>query len=185
MILIANREEDVFGALDQRLHSRLKTCASIRFNRYSVSELITILTDRVQWGLETGVITDAEIELIADRAAGDARVAIGTLRHATRLAQQRGQGKITGDVIDEALSETNSEIRQRTTDKLTDHQQVLYDIIVEHGDIDAGTLYEQYAQAVADPKTRRTLRNYLTKLEQYNLIVGKGTTKSRSYHALT
>jgi len=182
MILIANREEDVFASLDQRVLSRLNTCARIHFDRYSLEELTTILEDRVTWGLEPDVIDRQRVEVIADHAAGDARVAIGILRNATRLAQQRGYDEITTGVIEEAVSETNSEIRQRTTDKLTEHQQVLYDIIVEHGRIAAGDLYSRYRDEVAKPKTRRTVRNYLAKLEQYNLIVAEGTTKARTYH---
>lgn len=182
MILIANREEDVFASLDQRVLSRLNTCARIHFDRYSIGQLTTILEDRVQWGLDPGAIDAKLIETIADHAAGDARVAIGILRNATRLAQRNGHDRITDDVIDEAVSETNSEIRQRTTDKLTEHQQILYDIITTHGEIAAGDLYERYCEEVDDPNTRRTVRNYLAKLEQYNLVLAKGTTKARTYH---
>lgn len=185
MILIANREEDVFASLDQRLLSRLESCARIRFNRYSMSELVTILEDRVTWGLEPGVIGDSEIELIADKAAGDARVAIGTLRNATQVARQHGHDKITSEVIGEAVSETNSEIRQRTTDKLTEHQQTLYDIIQETSEITPSELYDQYTERVDDPKTKRTMRNHLEKLEQYNLIMSHGNTKARTYCAST
>lgn len=85
------------------------------------------------------------------------------------------------DVIEDAVPETHSEIRQRTTDKLTDHQNVLYDIIAPSGEIGGGRLYEQYCNRVAEPKTRRTMRNYLQKLEQYNLIVARGATKGRVY----
>lgn len=50
MVLIANREEDVFSTLDERLNSRLQTCARIRFNYYNLEELVTILKDRTNWG---------------------------------------------------------------------------------------------------------------------------------------
>lgn len=181
VILIANREEAVFGAVDQRIVSRLSNCARIHFTRYSVEELTTILSDRIQWGLEPTAITDKHTELIADYAAGDARAAIGLLRNAVQLAQQHGHTEITADVIEDAVPETHSEIRQRTTDKLTDHQQVLYDIIVESGEVGGGSLYEEYCRRVAEPKTRRTMRNYLQKLEQYNLITARGATKGRVY----
>jgi len=183
MILIANREEDVFGTLDQRIVSRLSGCATIRFNRYSTQELVAILTDRARWGLARDAITRTEIDAMADYAAGDARVAIGLLRNTTQLARQHGHECITTDLVESAVPETHSEIKKRTTDKLTDHQQVLYDIIVESGEIDAGTLYDQYRAAVDDPRTRRTLRNYLQKLEQYNLIEAHGATKGRTYTA--
>jgi len=181
MILIANREEDVFSTLDERLNSRLQTCARIRFNYYTLAELITILEDRVRWGLEPDATTHSEIELIANVAAGDARVAIGVLRNATRMARQRGETRITEDIIQNAVPEAKSEIKKRTTDKLTEHQQTLYDIILDQGEVGAGDLYEEYCRQVEDPKTQRTMRNHLSKLEQYNLIVSQGQTRARTY----
>jgi len=181
MILIANREEDVFGAFDDRLRSRLETCARIRFGRYSLDQLVTILEDRVRWGLEPDVITESQLEAIADYSAGDARIAIGLLRNAARNATQQDESKITEEIIDSVVSETKSEIRQKTTDKLTHHQQVLYDLITESERIDAGDLYSAYREAVDDPKTRRTMRNHLSKLQQYNLISATGNTKARTY----
>jgi orc1/cdc6 family replication initiation protein len=181
MILIANREEDVFSVLDERLHSRLQSCVRIRFDSYSLRELVAILRDRVQWGLEPNVIGEEGLEVIADHAAGDARIAIGILRNATQLAVQHGHDEITTDVIRNAVPEAKTEIKQQTTEKLTDHQKIVYDIIVETGGIGGGDLYERYCQQVDEPKTRRTMRNYVTKLEQYNLVTAEGNTKARVY----
>jgi len=181
MVLIANREEDVFNTLDDRLNSRLGACPRIRFSQYSISELVTILEDRARWGIESDAINTDQLETIADYAAGDARVAIGIFRNAARVARQNGNDRITVDVIDQVVSETKSEIRQKTTDKLTHHQQVLYDTITEAGEIGAGDLYDAYCKVVDEPRTRRTIRNHLSKLEQYNLIVATGNTKARSY----
>ncbi|TQQ83037.1 AAA family ATPase [Halonotius terrestris] len=183
MILIANREEDVFSDFDGRLNSRLQTCIRIRFNQYSLDQLVTILEDRVQWGLEQGAIETQGLERIADHAAGDARIAIGLLRNAARQAVQQQTEQITDDVIDAVVSETKSEIRQKTTDKLTPHQQVLYDLITETDRIGAGNLYSAYCETVEDPKTRRTMRNHLSKLQQYNLITASGNTRNRTYSA--
>lgn len=181
MILIANREEAVFGEFDDRLQSRLQTCVRTRFSNYSLDQLVTILGDRVQWGLEPNSITQQQLETIADYAAGDARVAIGILRNAARNAAQEDAGRITDDHIDAVVPQTKSEIKQKTTDKLTEHQQVLYDIISEVGQIGASNLYDSYCEAVSNPKTRRTMRNYLSKLQQYNLITAAGNTRNRAY----
>ncbi len=181
MVLIANREVDVFGTVDERLNSRLESCARIKFGQYDIRELVTILEDRARWGLEPDAVSNRELEVIADYAAGDARVAIGIFRNAARVARQNGDDQITAEVIDGVVSETKSEIRQKTTDKLTDHQQVLYDTIKEAGEIKAGDLYDAYCGAVDNPKTRRTMRNHLSKLEQYNLIYATGKTKARTY----
>jgi len=166
MVLIANREEDVFSTLGGRLNSRLESCARIRFGQYDIRELVTILEDRARWGIEPDAVSNQELELIADYAAGDARVAIGIFRNAARVARQSGDDQITVEVIDRVVSETKSEIRQKTTDKLTAHQQILYDTIKEAVEIGAGDLYDAYCETVDDPKTRRTMRNHLSKLEQ-------------------
>jgi orc1/cdc6 family replication initiation protein len=185
MILIANREEDVFSFLDERLNSRLQSCARIRFSQYGLSELVAILRDRARWGLEPDSIGQAELEMIANRAAGDARVAIGILRNATQHAVREDRSEITAEVIRKAVPETKTEIQQQTTDKLTEHQQVVYNLIVSSEEIGGGELYEKYCREVRDPKTQRTVRNYVSKLEQYNLVVAEGNTKARVYRPVT
>lgn len=181
MILIANREEDLFAPLDERVHSRLSSSARIRFGSYSVDELVAILRDRVRWGLDSDAITDDGLEFIADAAAGDARTSIGILRTAARKARKDGLDNISVDLIEAAVPEARSEIRQKSLDKLTDHQRALFEIIDDEDEIRPSPLYEQYQDRVADPKTKRTMRNYLQKMEQYNLIVTRGNTKARSY----
>ena len=181
MILIANREEDVFAEFDNRLNSRLQACTRIRFKSYSLDQLVTILEDRVGWGLNPDVINQQQLETIADYAAGDARIAITLLRKAAQEANRKDTTQITDDEITAVVPEAKQEIRQKTTDKLTPHQQALYDLIAETSEIDGGELYEAYCEAVDDPKTRRTMRNHLSKLQQYNLITTSGSTKGKVY----
>jgi len=79
------------------------------------------------------------------------------------------------------VPEAKSEIRKKTTDKLTHHQQAIYEAVKEADEIGPSDLYDNYCAAVDDPKTKRTMRNHLSKLEQYNLIVASGNTKARTY----
>ncbi|RLM83927.1 hypothetical protein D3D02_15665 [Halobellus sp. Atlit-38R] len=64
---------------------------------------------------------------------------------------------------------------------LTDEQQILYDIITEHEEIAPSDLYAKYRGQSSDPKTDRTVRNYLQKMERYNLIRAKGHNRGRTY----
>ncbi|MFC5280101.1 Cdc6/Cdc18 family protein [Halorubrum rubrum] len=185
MLLIANKETEVFAEIDDRLTSRLTTATRIHFDHYSRSELTTILNDRVQWGLVPNIIDQERLNLIAAKAAGDARIAIGILRNAARHAHGNSLDEIPTDVIRDVVPETKSEIQQQTIDRLTDHQQTLYDIITDHGTIEPQALYDEYQERVTDPKTKRTVRNHLSKLEHYNLIGSEGNTKGRIYRALT
>lgn len=181
MILIANDEESLFADVDTRLNSRLSSCERIQFRNYHENELVAILEDRIRWGLEDGVVDTRNLETIATNAAGDARVAIGILRRAVRTAHAESSTAITSEMIERVTPEAKTEIKQKTVDRLTTPQQLLYDIIEEHGAISPAALYKAYDERAADPKSQRMVRNYLSKLEHYNLICSTGNTKARTY----
>ena len=184
MVLVANREEEFFSDLDERLRSRLRGATRIRFDRYTLDELVAILSDRVRWGLEDGVVDDDALAVAADSAAGDARVAIGVLRNAARAAERDGRERITVDAVRDAVPGARTEVRQKNVEQLTPHQRAVYDVVSEAGRVRPGDLYERYAERVDDPKTRRTVRNYLSKMAHYNLVVAAGENRGRTYHVV-
>ena len=184
-ILIANREPDLFSQLDDRVRSRLQNSVRIRFAKYAVDELVAILSDRVRWGLDEDVIGDDALRYIADAAAGDARVSIGILRAAAREAQSRSRDHISMEVVEEAVPEGKSELKRKDLEKLTPHQRAVYEIIAEHEEVSPGTLYDEYRDRVDDPKTKRTVRSYCSKLEQYNLVRAEGENRGRRYRLTT
>lgn len=184
MVLISNQEAELFASLNERLTSRLRTAIRIDFNRYSVEELVSILEDRVRWGLREETVTDEQLELIADAAAGDARVGIEILRVAAQRATQQGLDTISDAVIETSVSEAKSEIQQRNIEKLNEDQRVLYNIITEEQEVAPSDLYEQYRERVDEPKTDRMVRNYLRKMERYNLIKAVGENRGRTYRRI-
>jgi orc1/cdc6 family replication initiation protein len=181
MILISNREEDLFGQLDDRLVSRLHTSRRIRFDKYGIDELLDVMEARVRRGLHQDAVEAAQLRHIADAAAGDARVAIGILRSAAREADRQGVSTLTPSIIEEAIPEARAAIERANLEKLNDHQRVLYEIVDEHGEIDPGELYTQYREQVSDPRTDRTVRNYLQKMSHYNLVESTGEGRGRTY----
>jgi Cdc6-like AAA superfamily ATPase len=181
MVLIANREEDLFASLDERLTSRLHSSRRIQFNKYGIDELVTILEARAEWGLEPEAIGREGLERIADAAAGDSRVAIGILKSAARTAEQEDTRRITTEVIADSIPEGRAAVKQRNLKALTSHQRTLYEIVTESGEVDPGELYGQYQERVSDPKTKRTVRNYLQKMCHYNLIIAEGANRARTY----
>lgn len=185
MILIANRQEDLFAALDERLTSRLRGSERIRFHRYTVDELTEILDARARRALSRKAIDQSHLEKIADAASGDARLAITTLRTAARHAEQSDASRITEDALQRALPMAREEIRQKNIDQLTPHQRTLYSVIEDVGTISPGDLYQEYKTRVEDPKADRTIRNYLTKMERYNLVASEGSTRDRTYRCVT
>ncbi|WP_226481187.1 Cdc6/Cdc18 family protein [Natrinema amylolyticum] len=180
-VLIANREVELFAGFDDRVRSRLRAGTRVRFDRYGTDELTAILGERAEKALEPGVVADAQLRTIADAASGDARVGIGILRSAARRAERRGVESITDGIIEAAIPDARTAIRRKTVEGLIEHQRVLYDVIAEAGEIEPGDLYAAYERRVEEPKTRRTLRNYLTKMVHYDLIEAVGERRGRTY----
>jgi len=181
MILIANREEAILRTVDERLTSRLTGSERIRFDAYHEDELVSIMAARVRWGLVEDAIQDDQLRRIADAAAGDARIALSILRSAARRADEGSGEQITDEQIETAIPAGREEVRQKSIDTLIHHQRVLYRIIEEHGEIEPSPLYGAYRERVEEPKSDRTVRNYLTKMAHYNLIVADGTSRDRTY----
>ena len=71
------------------------------------------------------------------------------------------------------------ELRQRSLGKLTDDQRPVYDVLLESGPSMPKDLYDRYARRADEPKTKRTVRTYLRKLEQYGLVKCEGAGPSR------
>jgi len=185
MVLIANEEAEFLSQLNSRLVSRLQTSASIQFDQYHKDELVGILDDRVRWGLRPDVVSERQLELSADAAAGDARVAIGILRTAAQNASQCGAEEIGDEMIEGAVSEAKVEIRQTNVERLTPDQRLVYDIVQEHGVISPSDLYAEYQEQSPDPRTNRMVRKYLKKLSRYNLIEAQGANRGRRYRAIS
>lgn len=181
LILIANDQTQFYARLDDRVRSRLSGCETVYFDRYNLNELVSILQARVDSGLADGVISVDGIERIADAAAGDARAGIGILRAAARQAQRDGLDEILMSVVEDAIPEAETRMQQADLDRLNHDQQGLYELIEETGEISPGDLYEQYSETVDDPRTKRTLRTYIEKMQHYNLITGVGKGPGRTY----
>jgi Cdc6-like AAA superfamily ATPase len=184
LILIVNQEQELFAGLDDRLASRLRGSERIRFGSYSIDQLVDILRERAKRALVPNAIEQSELEHIADAAGGDARVAITTLRIAARHADQGNDDRISTDIIESALPEARQALRQKNIDALTPHQRAVYNVIEEHRKIAPGALYAEYKQRVEDPKADRTIRNYLSKLESYNLVAAERSTRDRVYRCV-
>lgn len=180
-MLIANREQDLFADLDERIVSRYRGCERVQFDRYSLEELVGIMQARVDRGLTSGAVERDVLEQIADEAAGDARLAISILRNAARTAHHEQIPDITIEIVEDAIPNAQNEMNRKNLETLTPHQQRLYEIIDRHGNIKPGDLYEAYREQVESPKSDRTVRAYLPKMERYGLIDAEGTSRDRVY----
>ncbi|MDG5777520.1 Cdc6/Cdc18 family protein [Haloarculaceae archaeon H-GB2-1] len=183
MLLVSNHEAELFAGMDDRINSRFKGGPRVRFDRYSTDELTAILQRRVEQGLTPDALTDAQLRHVADAAAGDARVGLTILRTAVRTAARAGDERITDRVLDDAVENARPTLRQQTLENLTDDQRICYEIVRERDGVSPGDLYEAYCERTADPRSRRMVRNYLSKLEHYDLVRAEGQKRAKQYVA--
>ncbi|GAA0728708.1 orc1/cdc6 family replication initiation protein [Halorubrum trapanicum] len=181
IICIANKEEELFSRVDDRLVSRLRSSEHVRMDKYHDEQLYDILSARAKWGLDEDVITDDQLYRIADAAAGDARLAIGILRTAAGKADRENQERITNDILLDAAEDARAQIKQKSIDSLTPHQRVVYNIVRDHEPLGPSEIHDHYTEKVDDPRTKRTVRTYLSKMVQYNLVDAEGTSRDREY----
>ncbi|SNR57739.1 Cdc6/Cdc18 family protein [Halorubrum vacuolatum] len=181
IVCIANKEEELFSRVDDRLVSRLRSSEHIRMGKYHDNQLYDILRARSKWGLEKGVTSDDQLYRIADAAAGDARLAIGILRAAASKADRKNCDRITDDILIDAAEDARAQIKQKSLDSLTPHQRVVYDLVRDHGPLGPSEIHERYLEEVDEPRTLRTVRTYLSKMTQYNLLEAEGTSRDREY----
>ncbi len=181
IICIANKEEELFSRVDDRLVSRLRSSEHVRMDKYHDEQLYDILSARAKWGLDVDVITDDQLYRIADAAAGDARLAIGILRTAAGKADRENRERISDDILLEAAQDARAQIKQKSLDSLTPHQRVVYDIVSDYGPLGPSEIHDHYTKEVDDPRTKRTVRSYLSKMAQYNLLEAEGTSRDREY----
>ena len=180
-MLIANQEEDLLADLDERIISRYRGCDRIQFDRYGVEELTEILQARADRGLGKNAVNRDVLRAIADAAAGDARLAITVLRSAARTAMHEQSDRITGEIVSEAIPHAQSEMHRKNLDTLTPHQRALYEVIRENSPVAPSDLYGAYRERVESPKSDRTVRTYLSKMDRYGLIDVEGTSRDRLY----
>lgn len=183
-VLVTNDEAQLLANLDERVRSRLQTAETIHFDRYHVDELTDIVAARAAHGLEPGAITTEQLRWVADVAAGDARVGLSILRSAARRADRENAELITDGHVEAAIPEGRQEVRSRSLDALRPEQRLVYDLVVDHGQISPKDLYEVYTDRVDEPRTKRTVRSWLNKLKQYNLVESHGSGPTRVYGAL-
>ena len=181
MVLIAADESDLFDSFSDRLRSRLQVSKPVRLPSYRTDELVSILKDRVRWGLKDDAIDEAELEQIANAAAGDARSAIEILRWAAEIAERVNQSKITSKTVEKSIPPEEYGPRNRYAANLSGHRRTIYEIVSEHTTITPSDLYSAYRERVDDPRSDRTVRKYLSNLQRRELIVKEGKNRGTIY----
>lgn len=179
--LTANDYEDVTVGLDERLQSRLRTYKEVKFKPYSPSTLFPILEQRAQHGLQPDVIDRDLLEDIARSANGNARDAIAALKGAAQAAVDDSADSISGDHVRVAIETASHDVQRETLSRLNDHQYTIYEIVADYDVLSPGDIFDHYQDRVDEPRSQRTVRKYLRKLSEYDLLTATGTAQSREY----
>jgi cell division control protein 6 len=168
LICISNKRE-YFLVLDPRITSRLRF-RSINFPPYSNEELLTILKHRIIdcRALYPDTWSNEILEEIADLAAGDARIAIQTLKNSALMAEKSNKTKITKEDVEKAYEEAKEIKRKYMLEKLGEHHKLIYDIIKKNPGITSSELISAYRSECErmglESKSSRTLSDYVNEL---------------------
>lgn len=84
-------------------------------------------------------------------------------------------------MLHDATRDARAHIRQKNLESLTPHQHTVYNIVRDHGPLSPSEIYQRYEQEVDEPRTKRTVRTYLSKMLQYNILEANGKSRDREY----
>jgi orc1/cdc6 family replication initiation protein len=184
LMLIANREAALQRRLDERIASRLRGAQAVHFDPYGPQDLVAILEPRVEKGLQRTAVEPGTLYHIADCAAGDARAAITHLRLAAQTAEAEDREQITPHVVEAITDDAREHRRQQDLSKLDRHQRVVYEVVGDLAGASTNEIVAEYRSRVSEPRSRRTVRRYLTKMVDYNLLQAEGATSARAYRQI-
>jgi Cdc6-like AAA superfamily ATPase len=105
-------------------------------------------------------------------------------RPAASAADRAGTDVISDAQLLDAAGVARAQLTQASLESLTPHQRTVYGIIAEEGPLSPGGIYDRYTEAVEQPRTKRTVRSYLSKMTQYNLLESRGSSRDRTYLAI-
>lgn len=172
MVCICNSERAYYG-LEDRVKSRLNALR-VGFSRYSPKDLFRILHDRAMHALSHGSWTEDQLREISELAEGDARVAVQTLRNAAVLADKDARERIEDQHIRTGFNSARDLRKSYMLGKLTDHHQLLYQVISDSPGIRSGKLRTEYLDLCKasniEPIATRTFSKYCNKLGRLGLV---------------
>jgi cell division control protein 6 len=180
VLAIAN-DPGVLERLDSRVKSRY-VFESMEFPNYTKNDLVEILRQRVEYCLKPGCVSEQNLGVIAEKAVGNARTAIQTLRIAAEKAEYDASEKITLELIKGGFEEAEKKEKELILGNLNADQRLIYDIAKKTPGKLSTDIFELYKQKAEKPVADRTFRKYLEDMIQKgvlkNLKVERGGAKT-------
>jgi len=169
IIISSDLSLDVIDEIDTRVQSVFRP-EEIFFPRYSVDEIHSILRERADRGFHQDVISDTELQRVAELTAesGDLRVGIDLLRRAGLNAEMRASRTITGDDIESAYEKSKHVHLSRSLRGLSESERALLEVLIDHDGKQAGAVYEAFEAVTGLGYTRYS--ELVNKLDQLGII---------------
>ena len=179
LVLVSN---DAYAMvdIDQRIKSSV-SAEGIEFPAYSEEEVFGIVKERAKYGLVPGAARESDLKMIARLAAGDARIAIETLRRAALVAEDNERQRIDVEDVKKAFGSTGMLRKDDALKKLNEHEKVLYSLMEKHKRIGTKELWDKYVKADKKPASQRSYRNYMGHLARLGLVKAVGELTGREY----
>jgi len=105
------------------------------------------------------------------------------LRRAAVHVEENDTRELTSAIVDAISEDARRDVLKGRILALGTHQRLLWQIIDEAGELDAGTLHARYEARANSPKSKSSRRRYLEHLEHYELIESAGSTRDRRYRS--
>ncbi len=173
-------QDYVLDRLDQASMSTFKRANTVRFSKYSRSELRDIVESRALKAMNPGTVRDDSMDLIADIASewGDARFAIELLEKSALLAEEEGLAEVKAELVREAKALTYSTITESKLEQLDLHRTLTLLAVTrclkEDAYVNTGKAEKTY-QVVAEeygekPRKHTQFWNYINDLSDLGLL---------------
>lgn len=179
--LILISQEYVLDRLDDASLSTFKRANTIRFNKYSRSELREIIAARAEEALLPGSYKEDVLDLIADISSelGDARYAIDILDKAARTAEYRKDGIVNAEDVRSVNDMVYSIVNEPKLESLSDNELftllAIARSIKSNSYVTTAAAEKTYAivceEYETSPRKHTQFWSYVTSLEKKNLVV--------------
>lgn len=179
---------EVLDSLDASTRSSLQSNI-VYLERYTQTQLIDILNDRVQLAFNLNTVLDDTVNLIAELAhseGGNARFAIELLWRAGKYADAEGLRMVTPECVRKAASSTYTMIRKSDLVQLNFHEKLFLLSIArffkenERAYASLSEIEQAYAVTCEEygvqPYTHTQLWNYLQTLSALGIVKKKVST---------
>jgi cell division control protein 6 len=173
-------------SLEERIKSRLRPQV-ISFKTYSPDEMVKILRERAARPLHPDSWGPSILKIIAQKARGDARIALQTLRNAAIHAESEGAKRITASHVEKGFVDTGGLSKTYELKRLSSHHRLLYKAVKENPGITSPELFEAYLRECQEcnwkPIASRTFSLYMQKMAELKLVRAKRARVRGRVHA--